>query len=311
MVVGGVFETAGICSTSNIATWNGGQWDYFGTPEGIDHRVGALEIIGNDFYAAGDFTMAGTVPVNYIARWDGSQWYDLGGGFASQYFPSVKDLCVYQGDLIACGWFDEAGGVPTSYIARWDGSNWSEVAGGFDNYVWSVAVIDEVLYAGGDFFEPNHIARLGKDGWESMGQGIDGNVLSMISFNGRLYAGGEFTTAGGNSSFYIARWDEAVSAVDDLSPLASGPQLRLLGPNPNPSGAVLAFSLEATMNVQLSIYDLQGRLVETLIDGALPVGEHSVQWQNSRGATGVSPGVYYARLSSDGTSRTRKLLVIR
>jgi Domain of unknown function (DUF5122) beta-propeller len=311
LVVGGVFESAGAESTSNIASWDGGQWSYFATPEGIDHRVGAIEVIGSDLYAAGDFTVAGTLPVNYIARWDGSQWDDVGGGFASQYFPSVKDLALFDGDLIACGWFDEAGGVATDYIARWDGTSWSAVDGGFDNYVWSLAVIDDMLYAGGDFYDHSHIARLGVDGWETMGLGIDGSVLTMTSYNGQLYAGGQFTTAGGNSSFYIARWDEAVSAVDWVSPLAQKLDLRLQGPNPNPNGAVLAFSLEGEAPVKLSIFDLQGRLVETLLDRTLPGGDHTVRWENGLGGEGVSPGVYYAQLSGYGVNRTRKLLVIR
>ena len=38
------------------------------------HKVYALEIIGNDVYAGGQFTIAGGQSAKKIAKWNGSEW---------------------------------------------------------------------------------------------------------------------------------------------------------------------------------------------------------------------------------------------
>ena len=118
--------------------------------------------------------------------------------------------------------------------------------------------------------------------------------------------------AGENSSFFIARWDQAVSSVDD-DPLSANPfNLRLQGPNPNPGSAMLAFALATPTRINLAIYDLQGRLVETLMDQTLAGGEYTARWDPGSSAKVVAGGVYYARLRGDNDiSSTQKVLVIR
>lgn len=78
-------------------------------------------------------------------------------------------------------------------------------------------------------------------------------------------------------------------------------------PNPfNPSTAI-AFQLPAYRRVKLAIYDLLGREVTTLVDGAREPGDHSVRWD----AAGHPSGVYFYRLDVGGRSEVRKMILLR
>jgi flagellar hook assembly protein FlgD len=71
---------------------------------------------------------------------------------------------------------------------------------------------------------------------------------------------------------------------------------------------------EETHRVQVSIYDVQGRLVRTIFEQRIAGGTHTVDWdrRNSTGAL-VGSGVYFIQMSvaEAGFVRTRKLAVFR
>jgi flagellar hook assembly protein FlgD len=66
------------------------------------------------------------------------------------------------------------------------------------------------------------------------------------------------------------------------------------------------------MPVRLVIYDVTGRAVRTLVNGAEAPGERRVFW-DGRDALGarVRAGMYLCRLEAGATSLTRKLSVMR
>jgi len=82
--------------------------------------------------------------------------------------------------------------------------------------------------------------------------------------------------------------------------------------NPAVGSPVLAFELPGQGAARLSIYDVRGRLVRTLVDDELPGGPHEAAW-NGRGDAGtdVASGVYFAELRHDGQTVTTKLVLIR
>lgn len=83
-------------------------------------------------------------------------------------------------------------------------------------------------------------------------------------------------------------------------------------PNPfNPSTRI-AFYLESPEHVSLVIYDVNGSVVRTLIDGARPAGRHTALWNGSNeGGRRIASGVYYYRLTAGKRSFTKKLVVVR
>ena len=79
-------------------------------------------------------------------------------------------------------------------------------------------------------------------------------------------------------------------------------------PNPfNPSTRI-AFSLPQAGHVKLTIYDVLGRVVRTLVSGELAAGTHLVTWKGTNDAgTRVASGIYLYTLEVNGLREMRKL----
>jgi hypothetical protein len=83
-------------------------------------------------------------------------------------------------------------------------------------------------------------------------------------------------------------------------------------PNPfNPSTSI-AFSVKEAGVVQLSIYNLHGQEVRTLINGQMNTGFHAVNWdgKDKRGQI-VPSGVYLYKLRVNGFAQTRKMTFMK
>jgi FlgD Ig-like domain len=86
-------------------------------------------------------------------------------------------------------------------------------------------------------------------------------------------------------------------------------------PNPFNPKTTIAYDLpfvDATHPVRLSILDVSGRVVRTLVNEKQGGGSYSVDWEgrDDRGDA-VSSGVYIALLDVNGERRTRKLVLIK
>jgi hypothetical protein len=57
----------------------------------------------------------------------------------------------------------------------------------------------------------------------------------------------------------------------------------------------------------LSIFDVMGREVASLVNEEQPAGSYSRQWD----ATGASSGVYYYRIQAGNFNESKKLLLMR
>ncbi len=103
----------------------------------------------------------------------------------------------------------------------------------------------------------------------------------------------------------------ALLSAPDAAPVALrlGPAV----PNPFRSAAHITYTLPAPGRVELTVFDVVGRRVRTLVADAQPGGAHSVQWdgRDARG-TPVTSGVYYYRLGVDGRDVvTRSMTLLR
>jgi|GEM_PF-1255609 len=78
-------------------------------------------------------------------------------------------------------------------------------------------------------------------------------------------------------------------------------------PNPFNQSTLIRYSISAHSAVNLSIFDTQGRLVQTLVNGRLAAGEHSVVWD----AGDLPAGVYLTRLTAGEETRTSKAALLR
>jgi 5'-nucleotidase len=83
-------------------------------------------------------------------------------------------------------------------------------------------------------------------------------------------------------------------------------------PNPFNPMTTIAFSLDRAEPVQLAVYDLQGRLVRTLVDDVRGSGEHSVVWDGLTGAgVRAASGTYLYRLQTGERVLNRTMTLVK
>ncbi len=84
-------------------------------------------------------------------------------------------------------------------------------------------------------------------------------------------------------------------------------------PNPFNTRATIRFSMASQGDVNLSVYDVSGRLVRTLMDAEAPAGENSVVWDGTdNNGNRVGGGIFWMQMSThDGFSSGKKMLVLR
>jgi Secretion system C-terminal sorting domain len=78
-------------------------------------------------------------------------------------------------------------------------------------------------------------------------------------------------------------------------------------PNPFNSIANLVFAVPVMSRVNVTVYDLTGRRITTLVDHMYPPGLHRVPFD----ASNLPSGVYFARLNSAPFTSTQKLLLLK
>ena len=109
----------------------------------------------------------------------------------------------------------------------------------------------------------------------------------------------------------VAEQSETILGLLSVETASSSVVTGLLPSSPNPftHETKVGFSLAASSWARLSIYDVAGRLVRTLDEGAFPAGERHVVWEgkNDRGER-VTSGVYFLRLDTNGVQRISKIV---
>ncbi|MFK7846368.1 MAG: T9SS type A sorting domain-containing protein [Rhodothermales bacterium] len=83
-------------------------------------------------------------------------------------------------------------------------------------------------------------------------------------------------------------------------------------PNPFYPTTTIEYSIPDPQHIDLSVYDLMGRLVITLQHGEQDAGLHRVLWHGlDQYRNSVANGVYFYRIQSDSWSQSRKMTLIR
>lgn len=78
-------------------------------------------------------------------------------------------------------------------------------------------------------------------------------------------------------------------------------------PNPFNATTNISYSIDETADVDLSIYNLAGQKVATLVDGVMDAGAYSVNWN----AGNFSSGVYFYKLTAGEKVMTRKMNLLK
>jgi hypothetical protein len=103
-----------------------------------------------------------------------------------------------------------------------------------------------------------------------------------------------------NQLYMVTSLTEAVALPETFS-------LDRAYPNPFNPTTTLSFAIPIDSEVSLSIYNLQGREVSTLINGNMDAGYHSVIWN----ADSYSSGVYFVKMVAGEFVNTQKLMLVK
>ena len=122
----------------------------------------------------------------------------------------------------------------------------------------------------------------------------------------KLLSGGKLTTLEGE----VPTWsDNGLFMVSSLSQVVIPEAYSLSQAYPNPFNptTILSFAIPVDSKVILSIYNMQGREVSTLIDANMDAGYHSVVWD----ANSYASGVYFVKMMAGEFVNTQKLMLIK
>lgn len=97
------------------------------------------------------------------------------------------------------------------------------------------------------------------------------------------------------------------TGIEDTAALPNTFKLEQNYPNPFNARTEINFAVPNASDVDLSVYNMLGQKVATLVSEKLEAGNHSVNWDASQ----VSSGVYFYKLTAGGNSETRALTLIK
>jgi len=84
-------------------------------------------------------------------------------------------------------------------------------------------------------------------------------------------------------------------------------QLKQNYPNPFNPNTNIEFDLSKSANVKLNVYDIQGKFIETLVNGELTAGSYKAEWNGS----GFASGIYVYKLETGGFSETKRMMLVK
>ena len=84
--------------------------------------------------------------------------------------------------------------------------------------------------------------------------------------------------------------------------------LRGVSPNPFSATGKVAFDVPRTSRVRIALYDVNGRVVDTIADSVYQPGRYSLGLDYGRD---LASGIYFMSMQAEGFKGTHKVVVIR
>lgn len=223
----------------------------------------------------------------------GNVWNEIGAGLSGNTYAVVVDsddpTVVY------------AGGTNGIFKSTNSGNNWTDMGLNAVNAIFIDPQSHDYLYAGTQ--TGVYISTDAGVSWETMNDGLDDvHVTSLGIFpEYYLFCG---TDIGG-----MYRWDISTGTAE-----YGESAIRALSAMPNPMRHRAAISYYLTIQdyIELSIFDVQGRYVRTLVSEMQSAGTHTGYWDGAdRSGVPVAAGVYFCRLTTGTMAHMLKVIVTR
>jgi len=253
----------------------------------------------------GTNVLAGTHDGMYLSTNNGETWNNV-----NDTLININALATVGSDIFAGRYFwpypigfappSPPGGV---FRSTDGGLSWSPFNSGIPEYpqVYSIAVHGENIFAGSS---PGlYASTITGNNWVNVGRSLpEFPVLSMYVNDSNIYVGMQ---RGGIWSVPLSE----VTAIKQPTWTTVPSSFRLLQNYPNPFNptTTISYQLSAVTQVNLSVYDILGRRVETMVNAKQNAGSYNVTFDANR----LASGVYFYRLEAGAFSQTKKLMVIK
>lgn len=327
LVATGQITGAGGSPARHAVRRDGARWAPVGDgvhPIPLETRVNDLIEYQGGLILAGSFFGAGETSDVNIVCWNGTEYRPLGTGGGGIEDGWVQALAFHDGELVIGGEFDGAGDLEADDVIRWDGHAFRPIGPGGPRYAYALAAHQGYLYVGGINNQGGgssgaSIRRWDGEGWQSLPSADTYWVEALLSAGNALYAGGNFDRVGDRlPSYRIAAWTDAEPVGAPLPPAGGDPtaavplRLQVLGPRPAAGPIRLAYAVARPGPVTLTLHDVHGRRIATLLEEPSFAGSAEMTWRpsNARGDP-LPAGAYWLRLRAGGAARSVPVLILR
>ena len=298
---------------------------------GSDRDVGrsVLQTLDGGYIIVGERTFAPWDSTNvYLIKVDslgGSIWERTYGGLDNDGGFSVQQTQDH-GYIVAGYTYSMGLGDPDAYLIRTNSQGiaiWERTYGGLDgDRAYSVDRTSDGGYvmvgdtwsfgAGRSDVYLVKTDSLGDTLWTRTFGGIEhdyGRTVRQTLDGGYIIVG--TTRSFGNShEVYLIKTDEngLIGILEETGrPKMEIAKLLQNQPNPFHGTTVISYSLPGSAQVTLQVFDITGRLVETLVNKAQEHGSYQVQWNSKDNPSGI----YFCRLQTGDFTDTKKMTLLR
>jgi len=293
------------------------EYPNFALTSVLQLREGGFLIAGSVYYQPFYNQMAAM----FLSAFGDSVWFRQ---YSAGLLSTVRDVVELEnGGFYLSGIANWSGREPDLVVLRlnsdgdslWqrqvDGLGWDEAAAlciAQDGGCVSVGYTTSPVGQNADIW----LTKLALDGaveWNTTYSSEYSDIASTIvplSDGGYMIAGWMYECFPGPCLWMARMTPELSDAVDpDLSPAAFS--LAQNYPNPFNATTQIQFTLAREAQTRIEIFDLQGRLVSTLINNRYPAGTHSISFDGGR----LSSGIYVYRMQVGSFSQNRKFVLLK
>ncbi|MFH0736299.1 MAG: T9SS type A sorting domain-containing protein [bacterium] len=243
----------------------------------------------------------------WVSKNNGATWNEVSDGLPIRWVTRLivdpADENIVYATFSGLRWKDPESHVFKSTNA---GSTWQDISSNLPDAPVDAFAVDNndpnILYLGNDIGA--FVTFNGGINWEILGNG-----LPVVPVNDmKIQEETNFLIIGTHGrSMYKINLDDVYSSVDNSYSLR--PETFTLSqnyPNPFNPSTLIEFYIPQQGNVKLTVYDILGKEVKTLVNNNINSGNHKVEFN----ATGLSSGIYFYTLKYNNKQTITKKMIL-